>query len=275
MWPRQRAMIMEAARKLIPSTVDMDKSYETRKSSWQALEKAKRSGKCRYIGVSNYTKELLLEMKEYAEIMPAVNQLEYHPRYASKDLVETAKLLGVLLIGYGMGTSIQIGMASSDNVASNRTKKIDGVLEEISKRMNKSKHQIIARWMKQQNIIPLPRSSNPQHIKENINIYDFELSDDDMNLLNKCEENHPYYWDNESSALTVQHKVTKLFVKTGKVIAKQGQTWANHLGESITERTRNLSGFGMFGASSSPNNDEDDDETTTTTIKEEGEYIDA
>lgn len=108
MWPRQRAMIMEAARKLIPSTVDMDKSYETRKSSWQALEKAKRSGKCRYIGVSNYTKELLLEMKEYAEIMPAVNQLEYHPRYASKDLVETAKLLGVLLIGYGMGTSIQI-----------------------------------------------------------------------------------------------------------------------------------------------------------------------
>ena len=63
------------------------------------------------------------------------------------------------------------------------------------------------------------------------------------------------------------------------MIAKQSQTWANHLGESITERTRNLGGFGMFGASSSSNNDEDDDSTTTTTttttIKEKVEYIDA
>lgn len=228
-----REMMQETARKSLTAKVDMDVSYERRKASWKALEKAKRQGKCRYIGVSNYTKELLLEMKEYAEIMPAVNQLEYHPRFASKELLETAKSMGVILIGYGMGMATQISMSSDANVTSPGAKRVNRTLEEISKRMNKSKHQILARWMKQQNIIPLPRSSNGKHIRENIDIYDFELSDDDMILIDKCNENYPYYWDNRTSSITVRHAVTKAFVNTGKAIARHSQSWAQNVGNSL------------------------------------------
>ena len=138
-------MILESGRNALAANINMDQAYETRKQSWKALEKAKRGGKCRYIGVSNYTRELLLEMKEYAEIMPAVNQLEYHPRFASKELVETAKELGVILIGYGAGNFIQIGASNDPNVTGEAAKKIDKVVNEISERVKKSKHQVVAR----------------------------------------------------------------------------------------------------------------------------------
>ena len=228
-----RPMILESGRNALAANINMDQAYETRKQSWKALEKAKRGGKCRYIGVSNYTRELLLEMKEYAEIMPAVNQLEYHPRFASKELVETAKELGVILIGYGAGNFIQIGASNDPNVTGEAAKKIDKVVNEISERVKKSKHQVVARWMKQQNIVPLLRSASPDHIKDNLQIYDFELSDDDMNLLDKCNEQHPYYWDNVATSMTVRHAVTKIFVNTGKHIARHGQTLAQNLGEKF------------------------------------------
>lgn len=72
------------------------------------MEAALKAGKCKYIGVSNYPAALLEEMVEYAEIMPCVNQLELHPRYASPDLQATAKKHGVVLTGYGTGNSLGI-----------------------------------------------------------------------------------------------------------------------------------------------------------------------
>ena len=75
-------------------------SRAVRERTWKNMEAALKAGKCKYIGVSNYPAELLDEMAEYAEIMPAVNQLELHPRYASPGLQATAKKHGVVLTGY-------------------------------------------------------------------------------------------------------------------------------------------------------------------------------
>ena len=77
------------------------------------MEQALRDGKCKFIGVSNYSNELLQEMAEYAEIMPAVNQLEFHPRFASPALRETAARLNVVLTAYGSLNCLKVSLLFS------------------------------------------------------------------------------------------------------------------------------------------------------------------
>jgi diketogulonate reductase-like aldo/keto reductase len=193
-------------------------SLNVRVATWKAMEKAKRNGKCRYIGVSNYTKELLVEMKEYAEIMPAVNQLEYHPRFASPELVKAAKELGVVLIGYGTGLSIQIEKSP--------------VLQALASKNGRSPHQVLLRWMKQLGIVSIPRSSSLEHQKENISIFDFELSDDDMMTLSRMNQRHPYYWDPVVSNQTYRNQVVK-FALNSAVKVKSG---LSSLQEGVMDR---------------------------------------
>ena len=81
---------------------------QQRETAWKSLEEAQKAGKCKYIGVSNYQCGLLKEMEEYATVMPAVNQLELHPRFSSPELRELAAEMGVVLTGYGSGNSLII-----------------------------------------------------------------------------------------------------------------------------------------------------------------------
>ena len=196
-------------------------SLEVRMATWKAMEKAKRNGKCRYIGVSNYTNELLLEMKEYAEIMPAVNQLEYHPRFASPDLLKTAKELGVVLIGYGTGTSIQAEQ--------------NPVLADIAKKLGRTPYQVLLRWMKQQGIVSIPRSSSVSHLRENINIFDFELSDDDMMTLKNMNQRYPYYWDPVISNQTYRNQVMKFALTSAKRVQSGVSNLHGGMMESISK----------------------------------------
>eukprot|EP00040_Diaphanoeca_grandis_P028353 m.164091 g.164091 ORF g.164091 m.164091 type:complete len:376 (+) comp31321_c0_seq1:92-1219(+) len=161
------------------------KAFDIRKASWKALENAKRTGQAKYIGVSNYTPELLEEMEQYAEIMPAVNQLELHPKYASPKLQEVAKRLGVVLTGYGQGH--YVGIDNND------------IVNTLAVNHAKSSIQIVLRWMTQLGIVAVPRSHNPQHMAENLNIFDFELSDEEVELISTLNENHPFYWNPEPS----------------------------------------------------------------------------
>lgn len=103
-----RALCFEAKLAAVKANLDYERTYEMRKTSWLALEKALTDGKVKHIGVSNYPAELLLEMKEYATVMPAVNQLELHPRHAAVELQKVAKEMGVVLTAYGTGNSVLI-----------------------------------------------------------------------------------------------------------------------------------------------------------------------
>jgi len=166
-----------------------------RESTWKILEQALLEKKCRYVGVSNYPVELIQEMREYATIMPAVNQLEIHPKYSSPQLRKVCGELGIALTAYGSGTFVSV------------VEKYDipkfQVLQEMSKRIGKTPNQIVLRWTSQSGISIIPRSMSEPHLIENLNVTSFDLSPEDMKLLDNMNEDYPHYWDPVSTVLTL------------------------------------------------------------------------
>ncbi len=184
-----RPILMKHKQDRVKLECDLARALAIRKESWKTLELAQRAGKCKYIGVSNYPANMLLEMMNYAEVMPAVNELEFHPMFASPDLRSVAMELGVVLIGYGIGLACTLYKHPE--------------IELIASKMSKAYIQIVERWMLQNNVIPIPRSKSRDHITENLAIFDFELSASDMTIIDSLNQDYPYYWDPVSSALTV------------------------------------------------------------------------
>jgi diketogulonate reductase-like aldo/keto reductase len=150
------------------------------------MEAALKAGQCRFIGVSNYSAELLLEMQSYAQVMPAVNQLELHPRFASPRLREVCKELGVALTGYGTGNSV--------NIESDQSGVSPFPIAAIAERIGKTAMDVVARWTVQSGVALIPRSGDPDHIRANRAVFDFELSTEDMAAIDAMDEDHPYYW---------------------------------------------------------------------------------
>jgi methylglyoxal/glyoxal reductase len=194
-----RDFIIENKRKEIDA-VDKKAAYESRKSSWMQLEISLALGKCKRIGVSNYSAELLLEMKKYANVMPAVNQVELHPRFASPELIKVCRDLNITLTGYGTGHYLAIEKSIED-----KAKVKNQVLEAITERTGKSRMQVVLRWMLQMGVVSIPRSGSAEHMRENRDIFGFEILDAEMALLGDLNENHPYYWDPVPSTMTMDN----------------------------------------------------------------------
>lgn len=183
-----RPMLIDYKRSKIKGAVNIDDALKVRKESWKALEKAYKEGKTRYIGVSNYPAELLLEMKSYAEIMPMVNEIEFHPMFAPSLLRKVCKELGVMLIGYGFSHSCMFAK--------------EPCIETIAAKHGVSYMQVVERWMIQNEVTPIQRSKSPDHIAQNFDVFSFVLSDADMNTINALNKEYPYYWDPIASVLT-------------------------------------------------------------------------
>ena len=138
--------------------------------SWRAMEELQAEGKIKSIGVSNFFQEHLEALFKTAKVIPAVNQIEFHPGYWQKELTEYCQ-------------SKNITVESWSPLA--RGKVFDNqLLKDIAKAHQKSVSQICLRWITQHNVIIIPKSNSPERIEENINIFDFELSEDEMNQIN-------------------------------------------------------------------------------------------
>ncbi len=153
------------------------------KGLYQTMEKYYKEGKLKAIGISNYyTKEAIDEVLSYAEIVPAVIQNENHIYYQNNELQEYVKQYGIIIESwYPFG-----GRGHTDENFNNET------IVKIAKKYNKTSAQIILRWQLQAGYIAIPGSKNPDHIKENISIFDFELSDEDMKEIYNINENRRY-----------------------------------------------------------------------------------
>ncbi|MBD3863641.1 aldo/keto reductase [Olleya marilimosa] len=138
--------------------------------SWRAMEELQAEGKIKSIGVSNFFQEHLEALFKTAKVIPAVNQIEFHPGYWQKELTEYCQ-------------SKNITVESWSPLA--RGKVFDNqLLKDIAKAHQKSVSQICLRWITQHNVIIIPKSNSPERIEENINIFDFELSEDEMKQIN-------------------------------------------------------------------------------------------
>jgi len=154
---------------------------EKRKDSWKALERLYDEKVVRSIGLSNYTIRHINELQTYANVVPVVNQVEFSPYLYQKALLEFCEAHGILIEAYTPLT---------------RGKKLnEPELVKMAEKYSKSPAQILIKWALQIHTIVLPKSVKNDRIIENADIYDFEISDEDMNTMNHWNENFRTSWD--------------------------------------------------------------------------------
>ncbi|WP_339149409.1 MULTISPECIES: aldo/keto reductase [unclassified Sutcliffiella] len=143
--------------------------------TWKALEKLYQDGKVRAIGVSNFQIHHLQDILEVAEVKPMVNQVEYHPKLSQAELLNFCKENEIQLEAWSPLMQGQL----LDNE----------VLKEIASSHNKSVAQVILRWDLQNGVVTIPKSVKEHRIKENADIFDFELSAEEMQRIHALNEN--------------------------------------------------------------------------------------
>lgn len=149
--------------------------------AWKALEKAVETGKVRSIGLSNFESGRLEEILQAAKIYPAVLQVECHPYYTQSALKERVAT-------YGTKLECWFPLGHGDPKLLN-----EEVFTALGRKYGKTNTQIILRWHMQMGQIPLPKSKNPQHLRENLDIFDFELTDAEMQEIQKLDQGVRYY----------------------------------------------------------------------------------
>lgn len=152
-----------------------------RNESWKALQKIYKEGKCKAIGVSNYTIRHLKELLEFAEVIPTINQVEFNPYLYQKELLEFCSSHEIQLEAYSPLT---------------RARKLDHPkLVKVAKKYNKTPAQMLIRWSLQHDLVVIPKSEHKERIYENADIFDFEISPEDMKKLDSFDENFRVCWD--------------------------------------------------------------------------------
>lgn len=144
--------------------------------TWRAMEKIYAEGRVRAIGVSNFMMHHLDDLMKEATIKPAVNQVEFHPYLSQPNLRQYCKKHS---IQYESWSPLMKGDVL--NIKE---------LKPIASTHNKTIPQVVLRWNIQHNIITIPKSSNPKRISENFDVFDFELSQEEMKLIDGLNRNH-------------------------------------------------------------------------------------
>lgn len=152
--------------------------------AYHAMERYVTAGKIRSIGLSNWYVEELEEFLPQITITPALIQNEIHPYYQENDVIPYIQEKGIVVEGwYPFG-----GRGHTRELLSNET------ITAIAKKHDVSSAQVILRWNLQKGVIVIPGSSNPDHIKENTELYHFELSEEEMSAINKLDRNEKHDW---------------------------------------------------------------------------------
>ena len=150
---------------------------------YKAMEEAVKEGKLHSIGISNYyTKQQVDKMLAFANITPAVIQNENHIYYQNKELQKYVRQYGIVIeCWYPFG-----GRGNTSESFNNE------IISEIAKAHDVTSAQVILRWQIQDGYITIPGSSNPEHIRENFDIFSFELSDEEMKQIREIDEQRRY-----------------------------------------------------------------------------------
>jgi len=157
--------------------------------NWQAgyklLEEAYRDGKVKTIGISNFEGKYLDELLDICEVTPQVMQVECHPYFPqteSRQITESKniKIMSWYPLGHGDKNLVN-----------------EPVFAKLAEKYHKTSAQIILHWHIQMGFIVIPGSRNPEHIKENIDIFDFALTDEEMAEIAKLDKNERYYHGSE------------------------------------------------------------------------------
>ena len=154
---------------------------ELRNETWRALIELQRRGACRAIGVSNYTVRHLRELLSSSEAIPDVDQVEFSPFLYQKELLRFC-------------TDSEIQLEAFSPLT--RGRRLDHpTLLEVARSYSKSPAQVMIRWSLQRGLVVIPKSVRPERIRENCEVFDFEISGADMGRLDSLNEDLHTVWD--------------------------------------------------------------------------------
>lgn len=151
-----------------------DKDDAVNLDTWRALEDIYDSGRAKSIGVSNFSRGDLAELLKEVKVRPAINQFEVYPGNPNQDLNDYCDSENIVTMAYSP--------LKKGNVSKERH------LTTIGEKYGKTPSQIALRWDIQRDVIPIPKSSNKDRLQENIQVFDFVLSDEDMNTINNLDK---------------------------------------------------------------------------------------
>ena len=155
-------------------------------AGYRQLEQAYRDGKIKAIGISNFHGKKLTQLLEQAKIKPQVIQVEAHPYYTQSEIRE-------VLTPYGIKLMAWYPLGHGDHSLLN-----EPLFTKLAQKYGKSNVQIILRWHVQTGFIVIPGSTDPKHIKDNTDIFDFELTPEEMAQIAKLDQNKRYYIPNDA-----------------------------------------------------------------------------
>jgi 2,5-diketo-D-gluconate reductase A len=147
------------------------------KGSWKAMEELYKAGKIRAIGISNFDSDQLADLLSYAEVKPAVNQIETHAYFQQGNAYNLLKKHNIQMEAWAPFAEGRNGLFTNE------------VLVQIAKKHSKTVAQVNLRWHYQRGIVAIPRSSQKAHIVENLDIFDFKLDHADMSAIEKLDLN--------------------------------------------------------------------------------------
>lgn len=150
-----------------------DRAAEINAETWRAMEDAYHEGKIRALGLSNFMPHHVIDLMKTAKVAPAVDQIEVHPGWPHTQEVKYLQAHNILVEAWG-----PLG-GQGAKVLTNPT------MEKLAAKYGKTTAQISLRWILQQGVLPLPKSVHPGRMVQNTQIFDFELSDEDMKTISE------------------------------------------------------------------------------------------
>lgn len=153
--------------------------------AWRALEEAQKAGKIRSIGVSNFSPAQMENLLLMAKVKPAVNQIEISPWFQEKESVDYLKSRGVVPEAWAPFAEGKHGIFTDPTIA------------KIAQAHGKANGQVILRWLLQRGIVVIPKSVHRNRMEENFDVFDFELTDDEMETMNSLDRHESQFFSHE------------------------------------------------------------------------------
>jgi 2,5-diketo-D-gluconate reductase A len=158
-------------------------------SAWRAMQEINREGLAEAIGVANFYPDRLVDLVEHNEITPAVNQIETHPFFQRAADQELMRELGIQIESWGPFAEGRNDLFTNP------------LLSEIGAAHSKSVGQVVLRWLTQRGVVVIPKSVRPERMRENIDIFDFELTDEEMTRIAGLDTGASLFFDHRDPAM--------------------------------------------------------------------------
>jgi D-xylose reductase len=158
--------------------------------TWRAMEALVPAGLVRHIGVCNYNSALLHDLMAYARIKPAMLQIESHPYLTQQRLIRLAQHYDIAVTAFsplGAGSYVELSMASDQDSVLEQA-----VVKDIASRVQRTPAQVVLRWGVQRGTAVIPKTSRAGRLVENLSVFDFTLSDDDMAAISALNQNRRF-----------------------------------------------------------------------------------